>query len=120
VKAALVFILEEMLNTDRSMLILARDMGTLTLLSIAAFLPRIVMRGAHCIPEECIKIGADMKAKNHLAMGWGTVMLGDERNEDTLVRFKSGAKKLGIRNENVSIMKIGEARIIPSNLKKFN
>ena len=47
-------------------------------------------------------------------------MLGDERNEDTIVRFKSGAKKLGIRNENVWIMKIGETRIIPSNLKKFN
>ena len=47
-------------------------------------------------------------------------MLGDERNEDTIVRFKSGAKTLGIRNENVWIMKIGEIQIIPSNLKKFN
>ena len=86
----------------------------LSLLSVGAFLPRIVMRGAHCIPEECIKIGADMKARNHLAMGWGTVRLGDERNEDTVRRFKSGAKKLGIRDENVWIMKIGETRMIPT------
>ena len=55
-----------------------------------------------------------MKARNHLAMGWGTVRLGDERNEDTVRRFKSGAKKLGIRDENVWIMKIGETRMIPA------
>ena len=73
------------------------------------------MRGAHCIPEECIKIGADMKARKHLAMGWVTIRLGDERNEDTIVSFKSGAKKLGIRDENVWIMKIGQTWIISSN-----
>ena len=87
----------------------------LSLLSIGAFLPRIVMRGSHCIPEECIRIGADLKARNHLAMGWGTVRLGDESNEETVRRFYSGAKQLGIRDENVWIMKIGETRIIPNN-----
>ena len=35
-----------------------------------------------------------MKARNHLAMGWSTIRLDDERNEDIVVRFKSGAKKL--------------------------
>ena len=55
-----------------------------------------------------------MKARNHIAMGWGTVRLGDERNEDTVRRFKSNAKKLGIRNENVWIKKIGETRMIPA------
>jgi hypothetical protein len=73
------------------------------------------MRGAHCIPEECIRIGADMKARNHLAMGWGTVRLGDESNEEAVRRFYSGAKKLGIPNDNVWIMKIGETRMIPNN-----
>ena len=87
----------------------------LSLLSIGAFLPRIVMRGSHCIPEECIRIGVDLKARNHLAMGWGTVRLGDESNEETVRRFYSGAKQLGIRDENVWIMKIGETRIIPNN-----
>ena len=48
-------------------------------------------------------------------MGWGTVRLGDESNEEAVRRFYSGAKKLGIRNENVWIMKIGETRMIPSN-----
>ena len=74
----------------------------------------MVMCGARCIPEECIKIGADMKARNHLAIGWGTFRLGDERNEDTVKRFKSGEKKFGIRNENVWIMKIGETQMIPT------
>ena len=49
-----------------------------------------------------------MKARNHLAMGWGTARLGDERNEDTVRRLKSGAKNPGVRDENVSISKIGE------------
>ncbi len=86
-----------------------------SLLSFGAFLPRVDMRGAHCIPKECIKIGADMEVRNHLAMRWGTVRLGDERNEDAVVRFKSGAKNLGIRAANVWIMKTGQTRIIPSN-----
>ena len=74
------------------------------------------MRGAHCIPEECIKIGADMKARNRLAIGWVTVRLGDEKNEDTVGRFKTGAKKLGIPDENVWDMKIGEPRMTPTKL----
>ena len=84
----------------------------LSLLSIGAFLPRVVMRGSHCIPEECIRIGADLKARNHLAMAWGTVSLGDESNEEAVRRFYSGAKQLGIDNENVWIMRIGETRVI--------
>ena len=55
-----------------------------------------------------------MKARKYLAMGWGTVKLGDKRNEDTVRRLKSGAKKLGIRDENVWIMKIAETRMIPT------
>ena len=85
----------------------------LSLLSIGAFLPRVVMRGSHCVPEECIRIGADLKARNHLAMAWGTVSLGDESNEEAIRRFYSGAKKLGIGDEHVWIMKIGETRVIP-------
>ena len=71
------------------------------------------MRGSHCVPEECIRIGADLKARNHLAMAWGTVSLGDESNEEAIRRFYSGAKKLGIGDEHVWIMKIGETRVIP-------
>lgn len=85
----------------------------LSLLSIGAFLPRAVMRGSHCVPEKCIRIGADLNAKIHLGMAWGTVRLGDESNEEAVRRFYSGAKKLGISDEHVWIMKIGETRIIP-------
>jgi hypothetical protein len=46
-------------------------------------------------------------------MAWGTVSLGDESNEEAIRRFYSGAKKLGIGDEHVWIMKIGETRVIP-------
>jgi|LWDU01.1.fsa_nt_gi L-ascorbate metabolism protein UlaG (beta-lactamase superfamily) len=84
----------------------------LSLLSIGAFLPRVVMRGVHCIPEDCIRIGAALKARNHLAMHWGTVKLGDDAPEDAVRRFRDGAKKLNISEERIWVLKIGETRII--------
>jgi len=84
----------------------------LSLLSIGAFLPRVVMRGVHCIPEDCIRIGATLKARNHLAMHWGTVQLGDDTPEDAVRRFRDGVKKLNISEERIWVLKIGETRII--------
>ncbi|MED5579625.1 MAG: MBL fold metallo-hydrolase [Nitrospinota bacterium] len=84
----------------------------LSLLSIGAFLPRVVMHGSHCVPEDCIKIGNDMGAKNHLGMHWGTAPLGDDTPLEALRRFRNGAKTLGIPAGRVWIMKIGETRII--------
>ena len=84
----------------------------LSLLSIGAFLPRVVMHGSHCIPEDCIKIGNDMRAKNHLGMHWGTAPLGDDTPLEAVERFRNGAKKLGIAKERIWILKIGETRII--------
>ena len=84
----------------------------LSLLSIGAFLPRVVMHGSHCVPEDCIKIGNDMKANNHLGMHWGTAPLGDDKPLEAIRRFRNGAKKIGIPKERVWILKIGETRVI--------
>ncbi len=99
---------------------LAKKFGgfDLSLLSIGAFLPRVIMQGAHCIPEECIRIGHDLRSQNHLAMHWGTLLLGDDTPTDALQRFKEGAKKLNIPEKKVWIFKIGETRIIPRNHTK--
>ncbi len=85
----------------------------LSLLSIGAFLPRVVMHGAHCVPEDCIRIGHDLKSLNHLAMHWGTVQLGDDAPVEAIRRFKEGGKKLKIPAERLWVFKIGETRIIP-------
>ncbi len=85
----------------------------IALLSIGAFLPRIVMNGAHCVPEDCLKIGHDLRTKVHLAMHWGTVQLGDDPPLQALKRFMTGGKALGIAAKNLWVMKIGETRILP-------
>ena len=85
----------------------------LTLLSIGAYLPRIVMKGAHCVPEDCIRIGHDLKGDSHLAMHWGTVKLGDNTPEEAILRFRAGGKRLNIQDNKLWVMKIGETRIIP-------
>lgn len=85
----------------------------LALLSIGAFMPRIVMNGAHCVPENCLRISRDLGAHTHLGMHWGTVQLGDDKPADAIRRFRAGGRALGIPDDRVWLMKIGETRILP-------
>ncbi|MGB0576461.1 MAG: MBL fold metallo-hydrolase [Alphaproteobacteria bacterium] len=90
----------------------------IALLSVGAFLPRVVMHGAHCVPEDCLKIGHDLRAETHLAMHWGTVQLGDDTPVQAISRFRAGGKFLGIADKNLWVMKIGETRILPKRKSK--
>jgi len=81
----------------------------LALLSIGAFLPRTVMDGAHCVPEDCLRIGLDLKAHTLLGLHWGTVQLGDDRPAQAVGRFTAA----GLAQDRVWTMKIGETRILP-------
>lgn len=85
----------------------------LALLSIGAFLPRIVMHGAHCVPEDCIRIGTDLGAHTVMAMHWGTIQLGDDTPDQGIARFRQGAKAAGLPPERAWIVKIGETRPLP-------
>lgn len=85
----------------------------LALLSIGAFLPRTVMHGAHCVPENCLKIGMDLGAHVNLGLHWGTIQLGDDGPVEGQARFLAGAKALGLPDERVWLMKIGETRVLP-------
>jgi L-ascorbate metabolism protein UlaG (beta-lactamase superfamily) len=85
----------------------------LAILSIGAFLPRVVMHGAHCVPETCIRIGADLKAHTLLGIHWGTVQLGDDRPSESVKRFRDGGRAANLPDERVWLMKIGETRALP-------
>lgn len=85
----------------------------LALLSIGAFLPRIVMNGSHCVPEDCLKIGHDLRAHTHLGMHWGTVQLGEDKPADAVRRFRAGGRALGLPDDRIWLMKIGETRMLP-------
>lgn len=85
----------------------------LALLSIGAFLPRVVMHGAHCVPEDCLKIGTDLRAHTMMAMHWGTIQLGDDTPAQAIERFRQGADAAGLPPERAWIVKIGETRPLP-------
>ena len=85
----------------------------LALLSIGAFLPRTVMDGAHCVPEDCLRIGIDLKAHTQLGLHWGTAQMGDDRPAEAVGRFTAAGRAAGLAEDRVWIMKIGETRVLP-------
>jgi N-acyl-phosphatidylethanolamine-hydrolysing phospholipase D len=86
----------------------------LAILSIGAFLPRSVMHGAHCIPEDCLKIGLDLDAELLLGVHWGTVRLGDDGFDEAPRRFRDAGRAAGIEPDRVWTMRIGETRSLPA------
>jgi len=80
------------------------------LIASGAYLPREVMKGAHCTPEKCVQIGLDIRAKNLVPVHWGTVRLGTEDFMEPGALFREEALKKGVSDERIWIMKIGETR----------
>ena len=85
----------------------------LSLLSIGAFLPRVVMEGAHCTPEDCLKIGKHLGAYTHLGIHWGTAPLGDDGPHLARDRFIAAGRAAGLPDSRIWTMKIGETRVLP-------
>lgn len=71
------------------------------------------MKAYHTTPEEAIKVGIDVKAKVMVGSHWGTIELSDEPQWEPPRRFMEYASKVGISQENIWVMKIGETRILP-------
>jgi L-ascorbate metabolism protein UlaG (beta-lactamase superfamily) len=71
------------------------------------------MHGSHCVPEDCIRIGVDLRAHTLLAMHWGTIQLGDDLPAEGVARFRQGGEAAGLPPERVWVMKIGETRPLP-------
>ncbi len=90
----------------------------LAILSIGAFLPRVVMQGAHCVPEDCIRIATDLKSHTLLGIHWGTVKLGDDTSAEVTSRFRQGGRAANLPDERVWLMKIGETRALPRRLDR--
>ncbi len=92
----------------------AREGGfDLAMLSVGAFRPRRIMNGAHCVPANCVRIGLDVGAQTMVAMHWGTIPLGEDQGQEAALRFRQGGRELGLADERLWIMRIGETRVIP-------
>ena len=80
------------------------------LLGIGAYAPREIMRASHATPEEAVRMGLDLKARQLVAMHWGTVVLTQEPPFEPPERFLKAGADEGVDPENLWVMKIGETR----------
>lgn len=79
------------------------------LLSVGAYLPRGMMYGSHCIPQNCVQLGLDIQAEVMVPMHWGTVRLGTEGLLNAGPAFLEAARAQGVESR-VWMMRIGETR----------
>ena len=85
----------------------------LAIVPIGAYEPQEMMQAFHTTPEEAIRVGIDVRAKVMVASHWGTIELSEEPHWEPPRRFKEHAAKVGIPQEKIWVMKIGETRILP-------
>ena len=72
------------------------------LMSIGAYAPRKMMKGAHMTPEGGVQVGREVGCQKLVPMHWGTFTLSLEPAEEPYARFKEAAGAATLR------MKIGE------------
>jgi L-ascorbate metabolism protein UlaG (beta-lactamase superfamily) len=82
----------------------------LALVSIGAYEPRTIMEGAHVTPEEAVDLVLDVRARQAIAMHWGTIRVTPEDPFEAPERFRAAAREKGFGEDNLWIMKIGETR----------
>jgi L-ascorbate metabolism protein UlaG (beta-lactamase superfamily) len=85
----------------------------LAIVPIGAYEPQEMMKPFHTTPEEAIQVGIDVGAKIIVGSHWGTIELSNEPHWEPPRRFEEHARKVGVPQEQIWIMKIGETRILP-------
>ena len=80
----------------------------LAMVPIGAYAPRLLMRGSHCTPEEAVAIAGHLRARQLVAMHWGTIRLTDEPPFEPPVRFRTAALAAGYPPEACHVPAIGE------------
>jgi len=82
----------------------------LAAIAIGAYEPPAMMRSTHTTPEEALQIFADVHGRRFLAMHWGTFDLAEEPLDEPPKRLAAEAKRLGLAEDRLWIMKHGETR----------
>lgn len=71
-----------------------------------ASVKRLADRGARL--DEALRIGLDVRARQIVAMHFGTFDLADEPLAAPPLRFRAEADRLGLQPDHARVMKIGE------------
>ena len=77
---------------------------------IGAYLPPAIMHAAHTTPEEALQVFEDVRGRYFVPIHWGTFDLADEPIEEPPVRLAAEARRRGLGEDRVWIMKHGETR----------
>lgn len=77
---------------------------------IGAYRPEALMRPAHLDPEEAVRAGRDLRARQLVAIHFGTFDLADEPIDEPPVRFREAARSAGISDDDAWVLAVGETR----------
>ncbi len=77
---------------------------------IGAYRPEALMRPAHLDPEEAVRAGRDVGARQLVAIHFGTFDLADEPIDEPPVRFRAAARSAGISDDDAWVLAVGETR----------
>lgn len=94
-----------------------RDIATeageihVAMLPIGAYKPEWFMSPIHTSPLEAVRIHKDLRAKNTIAIHFGTFPLADDGAEDPVNDLRSALETLGVPDEEFIVMKEGDYRV---------
>ena len=80
----------------------------LALVPIGAYEPRYFLKHQHCNPEEAIKIHRDLKAKQSLAIHWGTFPLADEDVVEPALELGRCREEANLNSDEFFTTRLGE------------
>jgi L-ascorbate metabolism protein UlaG (beta-lactamase superfamily) len=79
-------------------------------IAIGAYEPRRMMGMTHTTPEQALQLFADVRGLRFAAMHWGTFDLAEEPLEEPPRRLEAAARRAGLDQDRVWILKHGETR----------
>jgi N-acyl-phosphatidylethanolamine-hydrolysing phospholipase D len=77
---------------------------------IGAYLPVEMMQHHHMNPEEAVRAGLDLRARNLVPMHYGTFDLSDEPPDEPPRRFRAAADAAQYQPDQIYVLGIGETR----------
>ena len=77
---------------------------------IGAYRPVAMMQASHLNPEEAVQAALDLRARQALAMHFGTFDLSDEPLDEPPTRFREAAAESALGEDSAWVLRIGEMR----------
>jgi N-acyl-phosphatidylethanolamine-hydrolysing phospholipase D len=84
----------------------------LAMIPIGAYRPEWFMRPLHMNPAEAAQVHLDLKAKQSVAMHWGTFLLADDPLGEPPMLLEQARKAAGIEPEEFRVLGIGETILV--------